>query len=143
MQEEPLLITLNFAGQELQTWKGPWVTPYHTRNHFWSDRWYNVMRLERPRGGGLEGWYCNVTTPAQFDGENVHYADLDLDVRVSALGETEVVDEDEFLENSARMQYPPEVVSQARKAVDELLALVRNRQFPFDDLPAKQSKMRQ
>ena len=141
MQEEPLLVTLNFAGQELQTWKGPWVTPYHTRNHFWSDRWYNVMRLERPRGAGLEGWYCNIATPAHFDGENVRYADLDLDVRVSALGETEVVDEDEFLENSARMQYPPEVVSQARQAVDELLALVRNRHFPFDDLPAKQREM--
>ena len=141
MQEEPLLVTLNFAGQELQTWKGPWVTPYHTRNHFWSDRWYNVMRLERPRGVGLEGWYCNVTTPAQFDGETVRYADLDLDVRVSALGETEVVDEDEFLENSARMRYPPEVVSQARQAVEELLAIVQNRHFPFDDLPAKQREM--
>ena len=132
VEEAPLLITLNFAGQELQNSKGPWVTPYHTRNHFWSDRWYNVMRLDRPQGGGLEGWYCNVTTPAQFDGENVHYADLDLDVRVSAQGEAEVLDEDEFLENSVRLGYPPDVVAQSRQAVDELLELVQMRRFPFD-----------
>ena len=117
LEEGPLLITTNFAGQELQTSDGPWVTPYHTRNHFWSDRWYNVMRLDLPQGGELEGWYCNVTTPAQFDGENVRYVDLD---------------EEEFVENSARMSYPPEVVEQARRAVDELLALARSGEFPFE-----------
>ena len=132
LEEGPLLITTNFAGQELQTSDGPWVTPYDTRNHFWSDRWYNVMRLNLPHGGGLEGWYCNVTTPAQFDGENVRYVDLDLDVRVSAHGEPEVLDEDEFVENSARMSYPPEVVEQGRRAVDELLALARSGEFPFE-----------
>jgi uncharacterized protein len=132
LEKRPLLITQDFAGQEMQTWKGPWVSPHHTRNYFWSDRWYNVMRLERPQGGKLDGWYCNVATPVQFDGEYVRYVDLDLDVRVSAAGEPEVLDEDEFLENSARMGYPPDVIEQSRRAVDELMALVRNAQFPFD-----------
>ncbi len=132
LEEGPLLVTVNFAGQELQTWNGPWTTPYHTRNHFWSDRWYNVMRLERPQGG-LEGWYCNVTTPIQFDGEDVRYVDLDLDVRVPAQGEPEVLDEEEFLENSQRMGYPPEVVEQARRALDELVRLARTGQPPFDE----------
>ena len=134
LEEGPLLITTNFAGQELQTSDGPWTTPYDTRNHFWSDRWYNVMRLERPNSGGLDGWYCNVTTPVQFDGENLHYADLDLDVIVSAEGEPEVVDEEEFLENSKRMGYPPEVVDNARQAVDELLSLARSGEFPFEQV---------
>ncbi len=132
MERGPLLVTLNFAGQELQTWNGPWTTPYHTRNHFWSDRWYNVLRLERPEGGELVGWYCNVTTPAQFDSENVRYVDLDLDVNVPAQGEPEVLDEDEFLEHSQRMGYPPDVVQQARLAVDEILGLARSGTFPFD-----------
>ena len=131
LEDGPLLITSNFAGQELQTWNGPWTTPYDTRNHFWSDRWYNVMRLELPHGG-FDGWYCNVTTPAEYDGENLHYVDLDLDVRVSAQGVPEVLDEDEFLENSERMGYPPNVIQEARRAVDELLALVRTGQPPFD-----------
>ena len=132
-EEGSLLITSNYAGQELQTWNGPWTNPYHTRNHFWSDRWYNVMRLERPEDGALDGWYCNVTTPAQCDGENVRYVDLDLDVRVPPKGEPEVLDEAEFLENSQRMGYPPEVIEQARQAVDELLALARTGKFPFEE----------
>ena len=132
LEQGPLLVTSNFAGQELQTWNGPWTTPYDTRNHFWSDRWYNVMRLERPHGGGLEGWYCNVTTPMLYDGEMVRYVDLDLDVRVSSQGEPEVLDEEEFVENSRRIGYPPEVIEQARRAVDELLGLARSGQFPFE-----------
>ncbi|MDP3766552.1 MAG: DUF402 domain-containing protein [Dehalococcoidia bacterium] len=132
LEKAPLLVTLNFAGQELQTWNGPWTNPYHTRNHFWTDRWYNVMRCDLPRGGGLDSWYCNVTTPAQYDGESLRYVDLDLDIRVSAGGETEVLDEDEFLENGERMGYPPEVIEHARGAVSELIALARGGQFPFE-----------
>jgi len=132
LEEGPLLVTLNFAGQELQTSDGPWTTPYDTRNHFWADRWYNVMRLELPNGGGLHGWYCNVTTPAQCDGENVYYADLDLDVFVPANGEPEMLDEDEFRENGARMGYTPDVIEQARRAVDELCSLAVGRRGPFE-----------
>jgi hypothetical protein len=128
----PLLVTHNFAGQELTNPRGKWRTPFDTRNHFWSDRWYNVMRNDRPRAGGLEYWYCNVTTPARYDGETVRYIDLDLDVRVFADGTLEVLDEDEFLEHSVRMGYPPDVIEEARRAVDELIALARGAQFPFD-----------
>lgn len=88
------------------------------------------MRCERPEGG-LHGWYCNVTTPAQYDGQTVRYVDLDLDLDVPAEGEPKVLDEDEFLENSRRMGYPPDVIDQARRALEELLALARSRQFPF------------
>ena len=130
LERGSLLVTMNFAGQELQTWNGPWVTPYHTRNHFWSDRWYNVMRCER-RDGALDHWYCNVTTPALFDGEQVSYIDLDLDVRVWPDGRVEVLDEEEFLANSARMGYPPDVVAAARRAVEELTELARAGEFPF------------
>ena len=131
LEQGPLLVTQNFAGQELNTSDGPWTSPYHVRNHFWLDgRWYNVMRFEHPTGA-LDGWYCNVTTPAVFDGETIRYVDLDLDVRIWPTGEIQVLDEDEFLENSERMAYPPEVVQEARLAVDALLQLARKGAFPF------------
>jgi hypothetical protein len=133
LEQGPLLVTQEFAGQEYRTWAGPWTTPYDTRSYFWADRWYNVMRCHLPRGGGLHSWYCNVTTPVLFDGETVRYADLDLDVLVPSAGEPQLLDEAEFLENSARMGYPPEVIDQARRAVDELFELARSRRFPFDD----------
>ena len=131
LEEAPLLVTTNFAGQELGNWKGSWRTPWDTRNHFWWDRWYNVMRCDRPHGGGLDHWYCNVATPAQFDGETVRYVDLDLDVTVSPEGHPAVLDEDEFLENTDRMGYPPDVIKNARAAVDELIALAIDGAFPF------------
>ncbi|MEX0785637.1 MAG: DUF402 domain-containing protein [Dehalococcoidia bacterium] len=132
MEQGSLLMTQEFAGYEYRTWKGPWISPYDSRNYFWTDRWYNVIRCDLPRGGGLHSWYCNVTTPAEFDGENLHYVDLDLDVRVFPDGDPELLDEDEFLENSARMGYPPEVVDRARRAVDEILELVHIGGEPFD-----------
>ena len=132
LEDGPLLVTSNFAGQVLNNAKGPWRTPYDTRNHFWSDRWYNIMRRELPNGGGLDGWYCNVTTPAEYNGENIYYVDLDLDVIVDAQLVATVVDEDEFLKHSERMAYPPDVIERSRTAVDELLQLVRSGQPPFD-----------
>ena len=131
LEKEPLLVTLNFAGQELGNWKGSWTTPWDVRNHFWTDRWFNVMRCDQPRGGGLDHWYCNVTTLPTFDGETIRYVDLDLDVRVFPDGRTELLDEDEFLDNSQRMGYAPDVIEQARRAVDEILELARAGQFPF------------
>ena len=132
LEDGPLLVTNNFAGQVLQNPRGPWRTPHDTRNHFWSDRWYNIMRRELPNGGGLYGWYCNVTTPADYDGETVRYVDLDLDVIVDAQLNAKVVDEDEFLQHSEHMAYPPDVIERSRAAVDELLQLVRSGQPLFD-----------
>ena len=128
----PLVVTQDVAGQVYQTWKGPQTEPFDVRNHFWSDRWYNVMRCDLPRGGGLDHWYCNVATPARYDGKTIRYIDLDLDVRVFANSPLEILDEDEFLEHSRRMGYPRDVIEQARRAVDELIALARTEQFPFD-----------
>jgi protein associated with RNAse G/E len=42
------------------------------------------------------------------------------------------LDEDEFLENSRRMGYPPEVIREARHAVGQLLALAGSGEFPFE-----------
>lgn len=134
LEDGPLIVATNFAGQVLRNKAGQWPTPYDVRNHFWQDRWYNVMRCDRPKGGGLEYYYCNVTTPTMYDGENIRYVDLDLDVRVFADGRIELLDEDEFVEHSERMGYPADVIEQARSAADELQQLAASRAFPFSDL---------
>jgi protein associated with RNAse G/E len=130
-EDARLFVVQGFAGLVCRTWKGPWTDPFDSRGHYWTDRWYNVIRCERPQGGGLEYWYCNIGTPAEFDGETLRYVDLDLDVIVSPSGECRVVDEDEFLEHSGRMGYPPDVIEHSRRAVDEILELVRRGDFPF------------
>jgi protein associated with RNAse G/E len=135
LERNGLVVTQTFAGTEVQTVRGPWTSPYDTRGHYWRDRWYNVIRLDRPRGGGLHGFYCNVATPAEFDGENLHYCDLQIDVRAyweDGCLRYEVVDEDEFEEARAAFGYPDEVVRECQAAVRELVGLIESRRFPFE-----------
>jgi protein associated with RNAse G/E len=134
IERRGLWVLQTFAGLEALREGDPWTSPYDTRGLYWDDRWYNVVRLELPRGGGLHGWYCNIATPAEFDGETLHYVDLQLDVIVHAGDslDAEVRDEAEFLAAGERYTYPERVVTEARKAVEELLRLVRARAWPFD-----------
>jgi protein associated with RNAse G/E len=130
-----LWVTETSAGLQIVRDSGASVyeDPFDTRACYWPDRWYNVIRLVRP-GRGLVGWYCNVATPAIFDGSTLSYVDLQLDVFVRA-GDTlthELRDEDEFLEACERYRYSEEVIRTARAAVDELVGLVQRRDFPFD-----------
>ena len=63
---------------------------------YFSDRWYNIYEIYAHRDGHLKGWYCNVSLPARFEGEFIHYTDLALDLVVLPGGEQQVLDEDEF-----------------------------------------------
>jgi protein associated with RNAse G/E len=135
-----IFVTTTLAGTMVETERGPWESPFDTRGHYWPDRWYNVIRLDQPEGGSLNGFYCNVATPAEFDGETLRYVDLQLDVRVFAQADGglryEIWDEDEFEAATERYGYPDEVIRQARAAVEELVRLVEARAFPFWDGPA-------
>ncbi len=130
-----LLVTQTFAGLQVMRDGIEWLSPYDTRGHYWSDRWYNVIRLDLPKGRGLHGWYCNVATPVEFDGEMLHYVDLQLDVIVHAglpAHEVEVRDRDEFEAARTRFSYPESTANEALRAVDELVSLVEAREFPFN-----------
>ena len=97
--------------------------------YLFDDRWYNVSRIQR---AGRCWYYVNVATPAEFDGEQFHCIDLDLDVAWYTDEAPRVLDEDEFLAHSEAMRYPADVVDRARAAVDDVLGLIGERAFPFD-----------
>jgi uncharacterized protein len=130
-----LIVVQTPAGTSVETENGEWVSPFDTRGHYWADRWYNVIRLVAPHGGGFQGFYCNIATPVEFDGENVHYVDLQLDARVYPEEQglrPVIMDEDEFEAACEKYAYPTRVIESARGGLEELLALVAKRQFPFD-----------
>ena len=99
--------------------------------YYWEDRWYSVFRFHEP-SGELRNFYCNVNTPAAFDGRVLSYVDLDIDVLVRPDFSFDVLDLDEFEENSSRLAYGDGLVARARGALAELLDLIARRQFPFD-----------
>lgn len=97
--------------------------------HFWFDRWYNIFRFHEP-DGALKAWYCNVAMPATYGDGILDFVDLDIDVVVWPDMRFEVVDLDDFEENSLQFSYPPEVIVHARRAVDEITRLVQTRGLP-------------
>jgi uncharacterized protein (DUF952 family)/protein associated with RNAse G/E len=115
--------------------KGAFTSNWFTRGHYWPDRWYNVIRLQNPNGS-LDGYYCNIARPLPFDGRTVRYADMQLDVRVFANADGtlswRVLDEDEFEVARQKYGYDEEIVRRCYGAVDECIAAVKAREFPFD-----------
>lgn len=127
-----LIIASYRARTPIYTSRGEFRSPYDSLVYFWRDRWYNVFRLSRP-GCPLALWYCNVTTPPSFDGGQIGYVDLDLDVTVRPNGWIELLDKDEFEDHQRMYSYPADVIAKAESAAQDLMALAREKAFPFSE----------
>lgn len=96
--------------------------------HYWRDRWYAVKEV-RAADETLKGWYCDITRPAVVHDGAVVVEDLDLDLWVSADGDTVLrLDEDEFAE-SGLADRDPEAADRAVQALDELELLAKLGKF--------------
>jgi uncharacterized protein len=100
--------------------------------YYWLDRWYNIFRFVEPTGA-LRNFYCNVNVPPVLQGDLLSYIDLDMDVLVAPDYSYSILDEDEFAANAARFNYPAEVILKSKRALEELIALIEKRDFPFRD----------
>lgn len=98
---------------------------------YWLDRWFNVFRFHEP-DGSLRNFYCNINMPPKFENEVLDYVDLDVDVLVWKDFSIEILDVDEFEENSKRFDYPAEIKNKVEVSLKNLIRLVENREFPFD-----------
>ena len=99
--------------------------------YYWLDRWYNIFRFSDP-DQTLKSYYCNVNLPPTFDGKVLKYIDLDIDVLVQPDLSYEVLDVDDFETNAKLYSYPAEIRDNAYRALKELIHLVEQRAFPFE-----------
>src|SRR3954452_9871348 len=91
--------------------------------------WWTGMFNPPPRNS--EG-YCDITTPARWEGDAVHIIALDLDaVRRLDSGIVELRDEDEFAEHRQLFGYPDDLVTEARAAASKLLVALGDAREPF------------
>lgn len=91
--------------------------------------WWTGMFNPPPRTSEV---YCDMATPARWEGDTVHIVDLDLDVvRRRATGAVQLLDEDEFEEHRRRYGYPDDVVAAAREASQTLLVQLGDGTEPF------------
>jgi len=100
--------------------------------YYWLDRWYNIFRFVQP-AGDLRNFYCNVNLPPLLQEKVLSYVDLDIDVLVGPDFTYKILDEDEFAINAQRFNYPPEVRRRSWQALDELIKMIENRAFPFNE----------
>jgi protein associated with RNAse G/E len=93
------------------------------------DAWWTGMFNPPPRTSEV---YCDITTPARWEGDTVHIIDLDLDVvRRRESGLVELRDEDEFEVHRHQFGYPEDVVEQAQAAARKLLVALGDGAEPF------------
>jgi protein associated with RNAse G/E len=111
-----------------------------SREYYWTNRWYSIFRFRQP-SGELRNYYCNINAPAAFDGRLLSFVDLDIDILVAPDFSFRILDEDEFASNAALLNYPPEFYRRAGEARDELIALIRGREFPFDPASAERGEV--
>lgn len=98
---------------------------------YWLDRYYNVFRFHEP-DGVFRNFYCNINLPPVFENGVLDYVDLEIDVIVYKDFSYKILDEDEFLENSKIYNYSDELISKTRETLEEILNLIKIREFPFD-----------
>lgn len=89
---------------------------------YYEDRWYNLFEIHDRQDDLLKGWYCNVTTPAEFSDGKIAYIDLALDVLVYPDGKYLILDEDEF----DALALPRHQQAKALKALDTLVKLAES-----------------
>ena len=68
----------------------------HLHEYFFGDRYYNIFALYEGNFVQLKGWYCNICRPATWDTERICCQDLKLDLWISAEGDVQILDKDEF-----------------------------------------------
>jgi hypothetical protein len=109
-------------------------TTFETGDHFtewyYSDRWFNILRIRRASDGALKGWYCNITTPAEIAATEVVYRDLYLDVWVAPDGSVLILDEDEF--DAAPLD--EELRAHAREGLRQLLGDIESGERQFEEV---------
>lgn len=98
---------------------------------YWLDGWFNVFRFHEP-DGSLRNFYCNINMPPKFESGILDYVDLDIDILVWRDFSREILDADEFAENSDKYNYPTEIKSKVAESMKKLIEMVENREFPFD-----------
>ncbi|MBE1486675.1 DUF402 domain-containing protein [Plantactinospora soyae] len=93
------------------------------------DTWWSAMFNPPPRTSEV---YCDIASPARWEGDTVHLIDLDLDVvRRRGTAAVELRDEDEFAEHRARFGYPEDVVTNAHAAAEWLYGALGDGTEPF------------
>jgi protein associated with RNAse G/E len=98
--------------------------------YYYVDRWFNIFDIKNATGA-RKGWYCNIAEPAMIYEDQIKQVDLLLDLWVNPTGETLLLDEDEFMQDTTLNDQQR---NGARQGLQALLTMLASRQETFADL---------
>lgn len=131
--ENPLVVLVGEFEEEINhTHLGVIGRGTISREFYWTNRWYSIFRFYEPNGN-LRNFYCNINLPPKFEDNVLDYIDLDIDLLVWKDFSYQILDMDEFEQNAKRFLYSEELRRKALSSLDELISLVENKSFPFDE----------
>lgn len=137
--DDYVLIGTNNQTEVREAYDKAWRTK--ERAIFYLDRRYlfNVIILFTASG---YYYYCNMASPFSLDEKTVWYIDYDIDIIVQADYSYEIVDEDEFVQNKEKYQYPQLLIEQLKASQTVLEAWIEHGHGPFsqDFIPRWLSK---
>ena len=105
-----------------------WLTREPAICFFYTNRWYNVISMIRHAG---TFYYCNLASPSLYDGEAIKNIDYDLDVKLYPDGGYQILDENEYAENSKKWAYPEKVKGIIEREMERLIDAMARGEEPF------------
>ncbi len=105
-----------------------WVTREPAICFFYTKYWFNIIGMLREDG---IHYYCNISSPFIYESGAVKYIDYDLDIKVFPDMTYTLLDEDEYVLHSERMNYPEVLDRILWNNVSQLKQMIHQRKGPF------------
>lgn len=126
--ENGVLIGGNYETLVTEANRKVWRTTEPALFYFTEHHWFNIIIV---LGKSDYFYYCNISSPFKWVGDELHYIDYDIDVIVRSDYTYDIVDEDEYTENKQTYCYPDIVQQEAYRALDQLKEMIKARKGPF------------
>lgn len=98
---------------------------------FYIKYWFNIVIIYDDPTDYF--YYCNICSPFKYHKESLRYIDYDIDIIVNKDLSFHIVDKEEYVLNSSRMNYPKEVQHNVEKHIKILKSWIREKRNPFNE----------
>ena len=95
---------------------------------FYKKRWFNIIAQLKSNG---IFYYCNIASPYVIDCDVLKYIDYDLDLKVFPDYKYKILDEEEYRQHKAQMNYDEKMDSILYQQLDILINMTMNMSGPF------------
>jgi len=126
-----LLITMTSPGYPVKSYRGEWIGKKRLLSFFWKNRPF-VLHVRWEESWTPEFLYVDIAHETSWDDGVARYIDLDLDLILRDKSEEiHLDDEEKFEQHRVLWNYPPQLVSQCRDAVETVRRLLETGEPPF------------